>query len=480
MFFKHGITYFLATLAPALSSFLAVAFYTRWMDTAEYGVYTTVLMVASSINSVMLGWLQAGIMRFWNDKLVSAEAIRNLIGSGVLVTSMLVAVLLLGFALVSGEGQIAWVLVLLFVATALYEAWQRINSITFQTRQYLLAEIARAVLIVGVGLSLVKLGYGWIGAALGVVLGNLLVLLFSGSFWQLLRPQLASIDRVVLKKILVYGIPMSLSAILFGVIQIAERTLIGWFSGYDVVGEYAAAYNPPRQILFMIAGALNMAAYPLIIHALEQQGAAQAASRMRDYIIFYVGVFAACALGLLGIADDFVPILIGAEFVATALQFFPWVIVAVAFHAFYLFYISLFFQINKQTGREVQVILLAAVASVALNVLLLPLYGLAGAAVTAIVTYLLCVVYGYVRGKGSFQVAVPWLEMGKIALAALVMYLLMGQAPDLHNHLYNLLLKIPLGMLVYAGMVWLLDIGGIRHVLKGRLGWLTFSTSSPR
>ncbi len=480
MFLKHGIVYFLSMLAPALSSFIAVAFYTRWMNTAEYGIYTTVLMVGSSINSIMLGWLQAGIMRFWSDKLVSAEAIRDLIATAVLVTSILVAIALLLFALVSGEFHVAWVLALLFVATALYEAWQRINSITFQTNHYLIAEIARAVMIVSIGLLLVHWGFSWMGAALGVVLSNLIVLLFSSSFWTLLKPQFATLDQAVLKKILVYGIPMSLSAILFGVIQISERTLIGWFSGYELVGKYAAAYNPPRQILFMIAGALNMAAYPLIIHALENEGAEQAANKMRDYTVFYVGVFAACAFGFMGIADVFLPILIGPEFVEAALQFLPWVVLAVTFHAFYLFYISLFFQINKQTIKEIQVIFLGAVVSVVLNVLLLPLYGLMGAAITAILTYFACVVYGYFRGKGDFRVALPWVDIAKIGLAALLMYALMHQTPSLPQPIATLLLKMLVGGVSYAVLVWLLNIGNVRQRLKGRLGWLRFSISLPR
>jgi O-antigen/teichoic acid export membrane protein len=119
------------------------------------------------------------------------------------------------------------------------------------------------------------------------------------------------------------------------------------------------------------------------------------------------------------------------------------------------------------------------VLSVALNLLLLPKYGLMGGAITAVLTYLSCVVYGYFRGKGDFQVTVPWLEMGKILLAAMLMYLLMRQTPSLHHHVYDLLLKMLVGITSYGILVWTLDIGKARQLIKARLGWATvFSTSS--
>lgn len=466
MFLKHGITYFLAMLAPALASFLTVAFYTRWMGTEEYGIYTTVLMIASTINSVMLGWLQAGVMRFWNDKQVSVEAIRDLITLAVFATSCIVALALTIFAFTSAKVDIAWILVLLFIATAMYEAYQRINSIMFRTNQYLLAEIARGVIIVAIGLSFVKLGYSWVGATLGIVMGNIIVLLFSGTFWSLLKPRKFHIDTIILKKILAYGLPMSLSAILFGIIQISERTLIGWSDGYDTVGEYAAAYNPVRQILFMIASALNMAAYPLIMHALEQEGIEQAKRKMHNYIILYAIVFTACAVGILGIADEFIPILIGPEFVKTVSLLLPWVILSVSLHAFYMFYVSLFFQINKQTLKEVWIIFLATTISVAGNLLLLPQYGVMGAAITAILTYFLCVTYGYFRGKGNFQADIPWLEMGKIALAAGLMYILIEQVPTMNNPLHRLFIKIVFGGATYVALIWLLNVGDVRGLIR--------------
>ena len=246
MYLKHGLIYLLAKIAPALASFVSVAAYTRWLSTEEYGVYTTLLVLVSSMNGFLFGWLYVGIMRFWNAQDVSAEAVQRLISFAVVVISGCVGLLAAGYALLAGNTLIAASFFLLFTSSALYESYQRVNSITQQVRRYLLAEVARTLLTLVIGLLLVWVGYSWTGAMGGVALGIFLTLLFSGGIWRYLRVNWREIDYAILRKVLLYGLPLSLSFVLLDVIFTSDRLLLSFLAGYSEAGQYAVAYNLPH------------------------------------------------------------------------------------------------------------------------------------------------------------------------------------------------------------------------------------------
>lgn len=481
MYVKHSLIYLLAKLAPALASFVVLAAYTRWMSTEEYGVFTTILVLASSVSLFAFGWLYVGIMRFWDKQSMTAAVAGQLITLSVLTIASLIGVLSALFGWWTGQVGVAAGFFAVFVSSAFYEAYQRINSISLKVNQYLWAELGRTLVTMVAGLLLVWAGYSWAGAIAGVVLGVLLVLVLSGAWWRHFRFVWHGLDVGILKALLRYGLPLSLSLVLLEVIHTSDRVMLGWLRGYAEAGEYAVAYNLPFQILMMLTSSLNLAAYPVVIRTLESEGRAQAEARLEHYLLLLLGVSVPAVVGLVGIADVFIPLLVGAEFVATSLQLLPWIGIAIFANCLYLFYISLAFQLAQHTAGSVRVVGAAAALNLVLNLILIPTYGAWGATVASVIAYLLCVVYGYYLGRQYFALTLPVVDLGKILLAASGMYGLMGQLPALPVHAaYVVALKVALGMAAYAALVWLLDIGGVRHGLRERWGWRKFSILLPR
>lgn len=465
MYVKHGLVYLLAKIAPALASFVSVAAYTRWLSTEDYGVYTTLLVLVSSMNGFLFGWLYVGIMRFWNAQDVSAESVQRLISFSVVVIAGMVGLLAAGYALLQGHGLIAGSFFLLFVSTALYESYQRVNSITLKVQQYFLAELIRTLLTLVIGLLLVWMGYSWVGAMGGVTLGIFLTLLFFGGVWRYLLLKWREVDFAILRKILLYGLPLSLSFVLLDVIFTSDRLLLSALAGYSEAGQYAVAYNVPHQIIMMLTSSLNLAAYPVVIHTLEHEGQAQAEEKLKQYFMLLMGVAVPSIFGLIGISHAFIPLLIGPEFVQASLQLLPWIGIAVLEHCLYLFYVSLSFQLGKRTGDAVKVVAVAAGLNLLLNTALIPRFGAMGAISGSIISYLLCLVYGYFLGSKGFRLMIPWLELGKILLASGVMLLVMEQAPDMGGVL-SVVIRVAVGVLVYAGVVLLFNIGNIRQYAR--------------
>ncbi|MEZ5534139.1 MAG: lipopolysaccharide biosynthesis protein [Thiolinea sp.] len=469
MYLKNGLIYLLAKLTPALSSFVLLAAYTRWMTTEEYGVLSTTMVVASSVCMFTFSWLYIGIMRFWESQQIDRAELGALISTSVIVISGIVGLFAVLFAIVTGQVEVAIVFWLLFVSVALFEAWQRINAITRQAGRYLWAELGRTLVTMLAGLLLVWLGYAWQGAAAAVILGMLLVLAVSGAwrYWSFPRQHN---NLQVLKKLLVYGLPLSLSLALLEVVNTADRVMIGWLLGYGRAGEYAVAYNLPFQVLMMVTGSLNLAAYPFVIRALEQEGKPAAIRQLRQYFVILMAAAVPAVFGLLAVAELLIPLLIGTDFVAAALSLLPWISIAVFANCSYVFYVSLSFQLAEQTTGALKVAVLAALINVLLNLLLIPEYGLWGAVIASIAAYMVCLVAGFYLGRRHFALEVPWSDLAKVMLAAAAMYLFLQAMPSPGwGAVYQLVLKIIAGVTVYAALVWLLNIADVRQQLAVQL-----------
>lgn len=481
MYIKHSLIYLLAKLAPALASFVILAAYTRWMSTEEYGIFTTIQVVASSVTLFAFGWLYVGIMRFWDKQELSAGAVERLITISVLAIAAVIGVFAALFAWWTGQFAVAVGFFAVFLSAAFFEAYQRINSITQQVNNYLLVEVGRTVITMLTGLALVWAGFSWMGAIGGLVLGVALVLLFSGAAWKHFKLSWRDLDVSVLKALLVYGLPLSLSLVLLEIIHTSDRVMIGWLRGYAEAGEYAVAYNLPFQILMMITSSLNLAAYPVVIRTLETEGRAQAEARLQQYFVLLMGVAIPAIFGLVSIADIFIPLLVGDEFVATSLALLPWISLAIFANCSYVFYVSLSFQLAEYTSGSVKVVAVAAAVNLLLNAWLIPTHGLWGATIASITAYFICIVYGYFMGKQYFALSIPFVDLAKVLLAALGMYALMELLPALEWFPVVLLVsKIMLGICAYAALVWLLNIGDVRQLVREKLSWGILSISSPR
>lgn len=464
MQFRHSVLYLLAHAVPALAAFITLAAYTRWINPEAYGVYSTILVIAASANSILFNWLYVGIMRYWHDQQLTEATMRGVVMVALLAGSLLAGVVAVLYVFAGGDGALAASFVGLLVSGAIYTAYQRINSITLQAGRYLGNEVLRVLLATALGLLLVWEGYGWQGALLATSLGFVLVPLFSGHFWQHFWQYPFQLERGMLRELLRYGLPLSLTFVLLELMHTTDRLLLGYLVGFEAAGQYAVAFSLPFQLLVMVTSALNMAAYPLLLRTLEQEGGQAVRAKLADYLLLLLGVAIPAWLGLVAVGDDFLPLLIGAEFVGESLRLLPWAGFAVLVNCIYLFHTALAFQFAKQTHKSIGVVGLAALINLLLNLYLIPRYGVDGALAACVVAYTVCVVFGHWLGSQYFTLPVPWMGVVQIILSAGLMGWVIGLLPFGHGLLAGIG-RVVVGIGVYAFAVLVLNIGNVRETL---------------
>lgn len=458
---KHSAIYLIAKVAPVIASFFTLAIYTRYMSSESYGLYSILLVMALGGGNFLFGWLYVGIMRHWDLQSVDTPTIQRTILTAVLGVTLCVAVIALCIAWWTGQWLLALSFVGLFFCTAFYEAAQRIHSMTQQVNTYALVEIGRTTVTALIGMGLVIAGYQWQGAWLGVVLGVVLALVFSGALWRYFLVNPLPLESNFLKQLLHYGLPLSLSLVFLEIIHISDRILLGKLAGLSDTAYYSVAFNVPHQILMMLTSSLNLAAYPLVIRALEKQGEQVAQEKLRDYFLVLMGVSLPAVVGVVAISPDFIPLLVGENFVDVALALIPWVGIAVLLNCTYLFYVSLAFQLVKKTMVAAKVVGFAAVLNVVLNILLIPEFGIQGAITASILAYVICLVGGFWASRSLLALPLPLIPLLQIIFATVMMWVCMRLIAGEQGVLSGIG-KIVIGVLSYGACVWVMNIGQVQ------------------
>lgn len=460
---RHSILYLLAHGIPALVAFLTLAVYTRWISPEAYGVYSTLVVVANSVNIILFNWLYVALLRYWRDSDFQQSELISLL---LIVLGIGSVVILLGassYFFFTNDALIAVSLASLMLSNAPYMAYQRINSASLQAERYLKIELARVVVTALLAIILVWLGYSWYGILLATTLGFLVPLAFR-HFWQNFCHYPIALNSAKAFKLLHYGLPLSLTFILLEVIHATDRVLLSWLVGFKAAGQYAVAFSLPFQLLILVGSAINAAFYPLILQTLEEQGKAAVKASLANYLLILLGLLVPSYFGFIAVSHDFMPLLIGDAYLIDSLRLLPSIGLLLVLNAVYLFHTSLAFQLAKQTYQPILVVGVAAILNVALNLILIPIYQIEGAIIASLGAYVVCIIYGNVLGAKVFKLPVLWLEIIKIISAASLMLLILSNLSIGHGFIEGLI-RILVGILVYSSAICLLNVGNVRNYL---------------
>jgi O-antigen/teichoic acid export membrane protein len=476
MMARHGLAYALARGLPALVNFAAIAVYTRLLEPADYGRYAVVVATIGMAHMLAFLWLQLSLGRFFAAYRATPERFLSSVLAGFVLVVLLLAAIALPTVLWLDDPAIRRLVllgVLLLAAEAFSEIHLRLANARLEPRAYGRIAMVRAVVALATGSGLVLAGLGAEGVLIGLLTGYAVASLrptlhaFRGC-----RPGL--VDPAILRRLLLYGAPLVLTIAFDYVLFAADRLLIARLVGVDAAGVYAVGHDLTNFTLGTILVIVNLAAYPIAVRAFEEGGLAQAAPQLRQnaLLLWGLGLPAACGMALL--SANITGVVAGAAFRDSAATVMPIIALAVLIQKTRTFYFDMAFQLTGRVGIQAVVSAAAAALNLALNLVLIPAYGIAGAAWATVAASSLALALSIALGRRRLTLPVPWADLVRLIVATLVMAAALW--PLLHlSGLAALVLQVGTGGLAFAAAAWLLDVGGLRRTLWGRrgriLGW---------
>jgi O-antigen/teichoic acid export membrane protein len=430
---KHTAIYGLGGLVSRILAVLLLPLYTRYLGPVGFGKIETVVALTTVLVIVLRLGISSAFFRFYFD--TKDEAQRTLVvrTSFWFTMTMATAGLVVGFILATPIahglklGDDPWLVRAAFVglwAQMNYEQLTSLFRVEERSTAFVLASLANVLITVGATVLLVVgLDKGPTGAVVGNFIGTLCV------YFVLLayrRYQLGlQFSRNLLRQMNHFGMPLVPSALALWAINFIDRIFIAQYKGQAEVGVYSVAVRISSAIVFlMIAFRL---AWPAFAYSIEDD---REAKRTYSYVLTYL-VFVCCWVSLaLGVLAPWLVAWLargpGFHRAADAVALLAFATTAYAAYTV----VAIGIGRARQTQFNWVVSGVAAVVNVVLNVILIPPYGMIGAAISTPAAYLALFLGMVLNARRVYPVGYQWRRVLTLAGVAVGLTVL-GSVLDL-------------------------------------------------
>jgi len=462
-------SYMTANVVSAMFGFASVVLFTRVLSPHEYGIYIIGFSISAMISTVLFGWVKASVVRITAEE--GALDLRLTTAYASLALMVLIPVFMEGarFFLPDASEYLLPAIVLGF-AIGSFEFYLEIFRARQQTSFYMWSTIARAALALAIACVLViALDLGGRGLLLSVALSYILtMLLYARPLWQ--RP-LHPFDMSILKEMLHFGLPMTISGAVFMLAATLDRLVVGAYLGEHAAGVYGASADLVRQVILFPGVAIGSAVVPIAIRLMTQGNPEALDRHMTDSMELLLAVLAPATAGMAIIAAKLANLILGPEFHEAASMLIPIIVFAWLLRSVSYQFVHVSFQLNKKPvlmGIQGVTILASNVACMAL---LIPRYQVIGAAWAMLISEAAGVVVGYMLSRQAYRLPFDIRGIARVAAATAIMalptYLIDRHFAD--DGLVNLVLPVVAGMVLYTLAAFALNVAGIRNRMKLRL-----------
>lgn len=444
-----------------LTGLITLSLITKVLGVADYGIYSLATTTIGMLIFLVHLMLPSALIRFLagenNSKVISSTFI-----SALLI--ILLAELVVLSVMVSLSGILAstifhdtnarvylYIIAVILVfegsSLTLYSYFRVLEQVKRFLKYEVLFNLTRIGLIAAAVFALGDVLYILLAMLLNsmATAGLLLTILLREQGWA--RPDLARI-----KPYLVFCLPLIVPQIMAWVISLSDRYFLSYFWGATEVGIYSASYDVSR-----IIGGLNDAIWFVLLPVIFRLWNKGQVEEVRKYftqalkLFVLFGIPASC--GLIMLANPVLTALSTAEVGQQSWQVVPFVCLSLIAYAVYGYGADIHL-IQRKTRPVAYFTITAAAVNIAGNFLLIPQYGLLGAAIATLSAYIVMAVIAMGTARRYLTFPVEWFFIGKVVLASAVMSVFLWFFQP--TQIWQVVLSIFLGAAIYFLVLFLI------------------------
>lgn len=458
MLIQHSMIYVAARVLSGVFSIATTALLTRTLNPSQYGIYGLALVFMTFTSNVCFVWLGMAFTRFGQipqDRSKVISTIVCIFGVVVIVTA---AMALLAYATGALSQFILPFLmgILLAWSLAWFELTAGFEIITFRPLRYLAMNVARAILV-----FVFALGAAWathdpiltaVGTALGMI-GGSLIGRFPGKF-----PKWHNFDRSFAIKVLVFGLPITISMTMEALLHGTPRIIIQTLDSSAALGHYTAAYLLVTNTLTIIGAGISSAGYSSALRAAESGDQSEMRRQLLSQGALLLAVITPAALGLALTAKGLAT-LVGPQFGEVA-RLTPWMAVGAGVAAFRANFLDLAFQLSHKTHLQIWVSGFGAAIAIGLSLYLVPRSGALGAAMAVMTACIFSCGLAWLIGRKVFPLPFPLASALRVLACCVFMALMVRAVPA--ETPASFAAQVFVGVLSYGAAAFALNLLNVR------------------
>jgi O-antigen/teichoic acid export membrane protein len=412
-------------VAIRLRGLVFIPLITITLGVDAFGAYTQILAIASPLELIFGLGLYASLVRYGRRSVDTADLYYSLLivaGLSSLVATAAVAVFAeqlatftLGDAGYASAFRIGALLVLIRTVFRSAQNYFRIDS---RIKVFSAVEGVRAYGdITAVAVSVYVLGLGLEGLFTSMILFEAV---FVGALHlQIVREIGVTIPSFPdLRTHLEYSIPFAVSSLGGNVLSRVDRIMIGFFLGASAVGVYSIAYQIAIAVS-MYVKPIEQTFFPEFSNFIDENRYEKCANYLRTGTRYFLIIAVPTVGGMFLIGPDVISILTAGR--GTPSPYLVGVIaVGIAIGGVERLTGTILDAV-EETALRAKIIWAGAVVNILINAVMIPSFGIMGAAVATVLTFLLIAGLTIYRVADILPATLPWLTIGRTAAATLVM-----------------------------------------------------------
>ena len=421
---KHSVVYGLGGLVSRILAILLLPLYTRYLTTSDYGAIETLVAASAVLVTLLRAGISSAFFRFYFDAETPAEKTRVVRTAFWFTMSMSTAGLVAGLAaagpiseLLFSSGDRTGLVRAAFVglwAQMNYEQMTSLFRVEERSAQFAMVSVANVLITI---VATIVLVVGFHQHALGVIVGN-----FVGTLAVYLvllgyrRYQLGlEFDRRLLREMNRFGLPLVPSALFLWGINFSDRLFLVKYVGQDEVGLYSIGVRLASAIVFLQYAIRS--AWPAFAYSIKDDDEARSTYA---WVLTYVVLLSSWVSLALGVLSPWLArLLTRPEFYEGARVVSLLAFAGVAFIAYTVVAIGV--GRARRTQFNWVVTGVAAALNIGLNFVLVPRYGMIGAAISTVVAYVVMFAGMTWNAQQVFPVAYQWRRVATAAGAAVAL-----------------------------------------------------------
>lgn len=465
--FASTMWYTLGNVFLRAVNFLLLPLYSNLIPPEDFGVYSLIVSTYTIVAVIYQGGLQSSLTKFYleQNSVEGRKKVFSTIINFVAMISILFTFILIIFSKdlsysITGRfdyyGDFSLIFMALFFETI---AFYIIHLLRTQ-------ELAKSVLkylilsaLINFVLNIVfvyYLNYGIRGIILSQLFSSFILTLSMSV--ELVRNYSFTIEIALIKRALIFALPLIVGGIFASMVDVMDRFLINMFRNQEEVGFYSFAYRFAMVVnLFGIS--FRTAWLPKSINTYDDE----------NYRSYYGKVFNRYLL-ISSVILVFVSIFIDDLFRINLFgvnlfdeKYIPGLIVIPLLMSGYIFngIAGFFAYYPYKSGKSYHFLIsdsTAFVFNLILNLILIPIYGIWGAALATFISFFVSAFYLLLISQMRKPISLDYLRVGRLVLLVVVVLLVSSQSKNIYT---DILLAA-----IFAGLSLLIFKEDIRNILR--------------
>lgn len=399
----------LGTFGSKLLVFFMVRFYTGCLTEGEYGTADLIQQTANLLLPVISVGITDGVFRFAVDTKIDRKSVFSsgfyTITLGGLAFLLIAPLLWLTHMF---DGYI-WLIILYTMFSCYHSLCSKYIRSCGSTAFFAIQGIVNTSLVIILNILFLKVfDFGITGYVLSVAIADALSTLLIVVHDKLWNDMTIKVDRVILKDLLRYSIPMIPATIFWWVTSVSNRYFVTYFFGEAANGIYSVAYKIPTLLTLISTVFMQAWQFSAVLESENDRKAhidffSKVWGSFQSVMFLVGGVVTAMSVPL-------IKILTTTAFHSASL-YIPMLTAAMVFSAFANFMGSVYV-VEKRSKNSFLTTMVGAAATLILTFVLIktPL-GVQGAAIATFVSYLLVFVIRAINASKYIPFNLYWLSV---------------------------------------------------------------------